>query len=111
VSARASYVRTTARLDIDIADTGGAPEYLDATLRLAGTDVRQKADNGYLQGTTIRGYPALEAWNHVDRIAEVTIVVDGRFVVYATAAGLDGLEALRAAVDTIDLTALSKLRR
>jgi hypothetical protein len=108
--AAASYTRGDARIDVEITDTGGDAEYLEATQQIAGTNFDRVSDNGYIRGARVRGSPAVESWNHVDRLAEITVLVDQRFVVHASASGLDGIEALRSFVEAISLAEISALR-
>ena len=70
---------------------------------VAGTRFIQKAANGYMKGTTIAGFPATESWTHTDKLGDISILVDGRFVVHATGTGLDGIQTLRTLVERVDL--------
>lgn len=108
--AATSYTRANARIDVEITDTGGDAEYLEATQQIAGTNFDRVSDNGYIRGARVGGSPAVESWNHVDRLAEITVLVDDRFVVHASASGLDGIEALRSFVESIPLADIPALR-
>lgn len=105
-----SYTKGDARIDLEITDTGGEAEYLEATQQIAGSDFNRTSDNGYIRGARIGGSPAVESWNHVDRLAEVTILIDQRFVVHASASGLDGIEALRSFVESVPFADITALR-
>lgn len=107
--AATTYTRDDARVDMEITDTGGQAEYLEATMKIAGTDFDRTTDNGYFRGAMVGGAPAIESWNHVDRLAELTAVVANRFVVHATGSGLDGIEALRAMVEHVSFERLAAL--
>lgn len=107
--AATTYRRGDARIDLELTDTAGQAEYLEATEKIAGTDFERTSANGYIRGTTIRGAPAVESWNHVDRLAEVTVVVARRFVVHASASGLGGIDEARAFVEHVDIDALAAL--
>ncbi len=102
--ASATYARGKARIDLEITDTGGHPDYVGSLATVAGTSFIQKAANGYMKGTTIAGFPATESWNHTDKLGDISILVDGRFVVHATGTGLDRIETLRALIEKVDLT-------
>jgi hypothetical protein len=100
----ASYTRGRARIDLEITDTGGHPDYVGAVAKVAGTSFIQKASNGYMKGATIAGHPATESWNHVDRIGDISMLVDRRFVIHATGTGLEGVDVLRTLVESVDLS-------
>lgn len=95
MNATASYTRGKAHVDLEITDTGGAPDHIEALTKVAGSDFMQKASNGYMKGATLSGFPTVESWNHVDRLGDITILINGRFVVHATATGLDKIEQLK----------------
>jgi len=108
--AATSYSREAARIDLEIIDTAGQAEYLEATIKIAGTDFDRTSDNGYVRGTTVGGFPAVESWNHIDRLAELTVLVADRFVVHASASGLEGIATLLDFIGQIDLEGLAALR-
>ena len=108
--AATSYRREAATIDLEIIDTAGQAEYLESTVKIAGTDFDRTSDNGYVRGTTVGGFPAVESWNHIDRLAELTVLVADRFVVHASASGLDGIAVLLDVVGQIDLEELAAVR-
>jgi hypothetical protein len=99
----AAYTRGQARIDFEITDTGGHPDYVGSLAKIAGTSFAQKASNGYMKGTTLAGHPAVESWNHVDRLGDISLLVDRRFVIHATGTGLDGIETLRTLVEKVKI--------
>jgi hypothetical protein len=105
--ASATYARGRARIDLEITDTGGHPDFVGSLAKIAGTTFIQKATNGYMKGTTIAGFPAVESWNHTDKLGDISILADRRFVVHATGTGLDRIETLRTLIEKVDL---SKIR-
>lgn len=107
--AAATYSRDGALVDLEITDTAGQAEYLEATMKIAGTAFERTSENGYFRGATISGSPAVESWNHIDRLAEITVVVAGRFVIHSTGSGLSGIEDLRAMVEQIAFDRLAAL--
>ena len=100
--ATAGYSRGKARIDLEITDTGGHPDYVGSLAKIAGTSFNQKASNGYLKGTTIGGHPATESWNHVDRLGDISVLIARRMVVHATGTGLTSIETLRGLVAKVD---------
>lgn len=106
--ATASYTRGKARIDLEITDTGGHPDYVGSLAKVAGTTFNQKASNGYLKGTTIGGHPATESWNHVDKLGDISVLIARRMIVHATGTGLTGIETLRSLVEKVDPSKLNK---
>jgi hypothetical protein len=107
--ASASYARGEARIELVLTDTHAEPALLESLASLAGSDVVHEVENGYLKGTTIRGFPAVESWNHDANLGEVTVLVAGRFVASVTGASLDDIATLVRFVEAIDLDALADL--
>ena len=70
-------------------------------MKIAGTTFNQKASNGYMKGTTLGGHPAVESWNHVDRLGDVSVVMSRRFIIHATGTDLDRVETLRSLVEKV----------
>lgn len=102
----ATYTRGKARIDFELTDTAGHPDYVGSIATVAGTSFQQKASNGYMKGTTLGGHPAVESWNHVDRLGDISILVNRRFVIHATGTDLDRIETLRTLVEKVDLAKL-----
>jgi len=108
--ATSSYKRGAAQIDLQITDTGGDPELVKSLGGIAGTAFSQKAANGYMKGTTFAGFPAVESWNHVDKLGEISVLVEGRFIVHASGTGMDGVEPLKQILERVDLGKLASLR-
>jgi hypothetical protein len=106
----ATFVRGNAQIDFEITDTGGAPAHIEALAKVAGTTFFQKAANGYVKGTAVEGFPALESWNSVDRLGDLTVLINGRFTVHATGTGLDSVETLQQALARTNLKAIAALK-
>jgi len=98
-----TYTRGKAQIDLEIMDTGGHPDYVGSLSKVAGTSFSQTASNGYMKGTTLGGSPAVESWNHVHKLGDISVLIDRRFIVHATGTGLDGVETLRTLVEKVDL--------
>jgi hypothetical protein len=100
--ATVGYTRGKARIDLEITDTGGHPDYVGSLAKVAGTTFNQKASNGYLKGTTIGGHPATESWNHVDRLGDISVLIARRLIVHATGTDLNSIETLRSLIAKVD---------
>jgi len=99
--ATAAYTRGKARIDLEVTDTGGHPDYVGSLAKVAGTTFNQKASNGYMRGTTLGGHPAVESWNHVDRLGDISVLMSRRFIIHATGTDLDRIQTLRSLVETV----------
>lgn len=102
----ATYTQGDARLELEISDTGGAPSMVDALAEMAGSDLNRPVANGYFKGTTIAGAPAVESWNTVDALGEVTVLVKKRFLIHVGGRGLPDATPMRALVEQITLSDL-----
>lgn len=109
-TASVTYGRGQAKIDLEITDTGGAPDHVEAMSKVAGTSFLQTAANGYLKGTTFGGFPAIESWNSVDHVGDLSLLINGRFIVHANGTGVDGIETVRALVERVDLQKVAGLR-
>lgn len=99
-----TYTRGRAQIDLEITDTGGHPDYVGSLSKVAGTSFSQTASNGYLKGTTLGGFPAVESWNHVHKLGDISVLIDGRFIVHATGTQLESVETLRTLIEKVDLS-------
>ncbi len=102
-TATASYTRNEGRLDLEISDTGGTSSMLESLGAMAGSDINREVANGYFKGTTVAGHPAVESWNTVDRLGELTVLVGNRFIVHVGGRALDDAAPMRALVERIAL--------
>lgn len=101
-----TYTKGEARLELEISDTGGAPAMVDALAEMAGSDLNRPVANGYFKGTTIAGAPAVESWNTVDSLGEITVLVKKRYIVHVGGRGLPDAAPMRALVEQIRLNDL-----
>lgn len=105
-----SYTKGAARVDLELTDTGGAPQFIEPLSSIAGTSFHQETTNGYMKGTSIAGFPAVESWSGQEKIGQITILLKRRFTVYADGTGLDAIDPLRRLIARIDLARLASLQ-
>lgn len=108
--ATSAYTRGAARIDLQVTDTGGHAELVKTLGGIAGSSFSQTAANGYMKGTTFGGFPAVESWNHVDKLGEISILVEGRFIVHASGTGIDGVATLQQVLERMDFRRLASMR-
>ena len=107
---RATFTKAAVQIDLELTDSGGDPSYIQALSTVAGSDFQQQAPNGYMKGTTVSGFPAVESVNRDDKLAEITILINRRFIVHASGAGVIGVEPVQDFVAHIDLNGISALK-
>jgi hypothetical protein len=105
-AASASFTRGVEKLDLEIADTGGDPRAIESLEHMAGSNVRRTVANGYFAGTTIRGHPAVESWNTVDKLGELSLLIQRRYIIHVAGSGLPDAAAMRALAEAVDTTRL-----
>jgi hypothetical protein len=101
-----SYTRADAALDLEISDTGGTSSMIESLASMAGSEFNRTMGNGYLKGTTVAGAPAVESWNTQDRLGELTVLVNKRYIIHVGGRGLTDAAPMRALVEKIQLAAL-----
>lgn len=109
--ASASFSRAAATVELVLSDTLGEPAMVDALAAVAGSSMLQETVNGYMKGTILGGFPAVESWNPEAHLGEITVLVERRFIVAATGSSLDRIEDLRALIEQFDFAAIAALQR
>ena len=102
----ATFTRGTEKLDLEIADTGGAQRAIESLESMAGSTTNRTVANGYFKGTTIAGLPAVESWNTVDKIGELTVLIRRRFIIHVAGSGLRDAAPMRALAEAVDTSRL-----
>lgn len=105
-SATVTFTRGSEKLDLEVADTGGDPRAIESLEHLAGSDTSRTVGNGYFKGTTINGLPAVESWNTVDRLGELSVLIRRRYIIHVAGSGLTDAAPMRALAEKVDTTRL-----
>ena len=108
--AEASYEKGDSSLKIEITDSALSQLLLMPLSMFMASGFEQKSDEGYTRASPIGGSPGFEEWTNDGKQGEVTAVVGGRFIVKATGRGVDGIEAVRKAVEAVNLSKLASLK-
>jgi hypothetical protein len=101
-----TYSRGAEKLDLQIADTGGNERAIEALEHMAGTDVTRTVDNGYFKGTTVASFPAVESWNTVDKLGELSVLIRRRYIIHVGGSGLADAAPMRALAEAVDMSRL-----
>jgi len=100
------FTRGTEKLELEIADTGGAARAIESLEHIAGSSTNRTVGNGYFKGTTIGGFPAVESWNTVDKIGELSVLIRRRFIIHVAGSGLANAAAMRSLAEAVDASRL-----
>jgi hypothetical protein len=112
--ADATYTHNGMRIKLKLVDSGRNPDSLMAIATMVMTLPEDYSDD-MPPATTLRrllykGAQAAERWDAEKGEGDITLVVDGRFIVQAEGTHLDSLDTLRTVVDLVDLKKLAELK-
>jgi hypothetical protein len=98
----ATFERGDGSIEVQIIDTA-LNEMLFAPFSMyLATTYSERSSDGYRKGTSIKGQPAYEEVNTTDKTADVTVVVNKRFIVHARGRDVSGPEPVRAILERMD---------
>lgn len=101
-----TFTRGSERMELEIADTGGAPRAIESLEDIAGSPTNRSVANGYFKGTTIAGFPAVESWNTVDKLGELSVLIRRRYIIHVAGSGLADATPMRALAEAVDTSRL-----
>jgi len=102
----ATFTRGDEKLELEIADTGGAPRAIESLEHMAGSNTSRTVGNGYFKGTMVGAFPAVESWNTVEKLGEVSVLVRRRFIIHVAGSGLKDAAPMRALAEAVDTSRL-----
>lgn len=105
-AAMVTFTRGGEKLDLEVADTGGDVRAIESLEHMAGSDVSRTVENGYFKGTTINGLPAVESWNTVDKLGELSVLINRRYIIHVAGSGLADAAPMRALAEAVDTARL-----
>jgi hypothetical protein len=101
-----TYTRGSEKLELEIADTGGAPRAIESLEHIAGSNTTRTVGNGYFKGTMVGEFPAVESWNTVDKLGELSVLIRRRFIIHVAGAGIRDAATMRALAQAVDTSRL-----
>lgn len=101
-----TYTRGSEKLELEIADTGGEPSAIESLEHMAGSNTNRTVGNGYFKGTMVGAFPAVESWNTVEKIGELSVLIGRRFIIHVAGSGLKDAAPMRAVAAAVDTTRL-----
>jgi hypothetical protein len=114
VSADASFTKDAMRVRVTISDTDGSADVLlvlatmVTTLPDGHTQTMKPATT--ITRATYKNWPSAERWDAVKMAGELTVVVNGRFVVALDGSGFESPATLFEVLEAIDFEAVAKLK-
>lgn len=98
-----TFTRGSEQLQLEVADTGGSERAIESLEKMAGSATNRTVGNGYFKGTTLGNFPAVESWNTVDKVGELSVLIRRRYIIHVAGSGLADaapMRTLAAAVET-----------
>lgn len=80
-----------------------------ATYAWASTEVDREGDGSYEKTTTFKGFKALEKYDRQSKSGELSVLIEGRFVVEADGSNVD-IDAIKSALGSVDLRKLAGMK-
>ena len=101
-----TFTRGAEKLELEIADTGGVPRAIESLEKIAGSNTSRTVDNGYLKGTVVGTFPAVESWNTQEKLGELSVLIRRRFIIHVTGSGIKDAAPMRALAQAVDTSRL-----
>ena len=96
---------------IELTDMGGMGGLgAMAMMGMANNEVDKETRTGFERTTTYQGFKVLESYDKAEKSGQVEAFIGSRFSVKITGAGLGSFDEMTAAVQALDLKALSGLK-
>ncbi len=102
----ATFTRGSEKLELEIADTGGAPKSIESLEHMAGSSTNRTVENGYFKGTVVKSFPAVESWNTVEKVGELSVLIKRRFIIHVAGSGIKDAAPMRALAEAVDTSRL-----
>jgi hypothetical protein len=102
----ATFTRGAEKMELEIADTGGVPRAIESLEKIAGSNTNRTVGNGYFKGTVVSTYPAVESWNTVDKLGELSVLIRRRFIIHVAGSGLKDAAPMRTLAAAVDVSRL-----
>jgi hypothetical protein len=97
------------RVEITITDLAGTGSALGLMHGWTATEIDRESDSGYERTSTIDGHKAYEKYDGTEKSGEVSIIVNGHFVVEIDGTDVS-METMKEALGKIDLAKLAELK-
>lgn len=108
--AEAHYSKGDSTIDLEITDSALNQILIAPISMFLTSGYSERSDDGYKKAAPVKGNPGFEEWQKDSKHAEVTAVVNGRFIVAGTGHNVENPDVVRKLVESVDLAKLGTLK-
>ena len=108
--AEAAYTKGDERIEIKVVDTAMSALLTMPYQMLLATGYSKESSHGYEKATTISGQPGWVKWNSTDKVAELGVIVNKRFLVTADGREVADAKTVEGFISKMDLGRLAGLK-
>lgn len=108
--AEAHYSKGDSTIDLEITDSALNQILIAPFSMFLTSGYSERSDEGYKKSAPVKGNPGYEEWQKDDKHAEITTVVNNRFIVEAKGHSVDSPDVVRKLVESMDLAKLAALK-
>ena len=108
--ASATYTQGDSEIDVEITDSSFNQLVLSPMTIFLSVGFSERSSEGYTKSAPVNGSPGFEKWNGDAKRAEVTVVVNSRFIVQGIGHNVDDVAPVRALVKAVDLAKLAQFK-
>ncbi|HUR22083.1 MAG TPA: hypothetical protein VMZ90_14805 [Vicinamibacterales bacterium] len=101
-----TFTRESEKLELEIADTGGAAKAIESLEHIAGSNTNRTVGNGYFKGSMLGTFPAVESFNTQEKLGEVSVLIRRRFIIHVAGSGIKDAAPMRALAQAVDTSRL-----
>jgi hypothetical protein len=104
------YQKDDARIELEIVDTAMNQLLLAPVSMFLSSGYSERSDDGFKRAAKVGGMPGMEEWNANSKHAEVTAVVNNRFIVAGKGNDVASLDPVRKVVESVNFSKLATLK-
>jgi len=108
--AEAHYERGDTTIELVLEDSALSPILTAPFSMFLASGYSERSSEGSREAVVVNGSPGYEEWTISSGRGEIMALVADRFIVRASASGLDSLDTIRALIGAVDFRALGRLR-
>lgn len=108
--AETRYQKDDSRIELEITDSALNQLLLAPMSMFLASGYSERSDDGFKRAAKVGGFPGMEEWNTGSKRAEVTAVVNNRFIVHGTGHDVANVDPVRQVVEAVNFSKLSALK-
>lgn len=109
-NAEVTYTKGDSNIELKLADSGFNQLLFAPFTFLMQAGYEKETQSGYEKSTKIGDQPAYEKWNSDDKSAEITAVINKRFLMSLEGRHLDDMKTLREVATHVDVAKLAAMK-